>query len=36
MLVDAKGCTLGVMKGPAEWSSEDGRRLIRAALGTGA
>lgn len=35
MLIDAKGCTLGVMKGPAEWSSEDGQRLIRAALGTG-
>ena len=33
MLIDAKGCTLGVMKGPAEWSSEDGKRLIRAALG---
>ncbi|MEH3119749.1 MAG: TlpA disulfide reductase family protein [Methylorubrum populi] len=33
MLVDGKGCTLGVMKGPAEWSSEDGKRLIRAALG---
>ncbi|CAO4176078.1 thiol:disulfide interchange protein TlpA [Methylorubrum extorquens] len=32
MLIDAKGCTLGVMKGPAEWSSEDGKRLIRAAL----
>lgn len=35
MLVDAKGCTLGVMKGPAEWSGEDARRLIRAALGAG-
>ena len=32
MLIDAKGCTLGVMKGPAEWSGEDGRRLIKAAL----
>ena len=32
MLIDAKGCTLGVMKGPAEWSSEDGKRMIRAAL----
>lgn len=32
MLVDARGCTLGVMKGPAEWSGEDGKRLIRAAL----
>lgn len=33
MLIDAKGCTLGVMKGPAEWSSPDGLALIRAALG---
>ena len=32
-LIDAKGCMLGVMKGPAEWSGEDGKRLIRAALG---
>ena len=32
MLIDARGCTLGVMKGPAEWSREDGKRLIRAAL----
>ncbi|CAO4163613.1 thiol:disulfide interchange protein TlpA [Methylorubrum populi] len=36
MLIDGKGCTLGVMKGPAEWSSEDGKTLIRAALGRGA
>ncbi|WP_232631800.1 TlpA family protein disulfide reductase, partial [Methylobacterium sp. Leaf118] len=35
-LIDARGCLLGVMKGPAEWSSQDGQRLIRAALGTGA
>ncbi|MCJ2082725.1 thiol:disulfide interchange protein TlpA [Methylobacterium sp. J-090] len=33
MLVDAKGCTLGVMKGPAEWSSPDAKRLVGAALG---
>ena len=33
MLIDAKGCTIGVMKGPAEWSGPDGQRLIRAALG---
>ncbi|WP_026597454.1 TlpA disulfide reductase family protein [Methylobacterium sp. 77] len=32
MLVSAKGCILGVMKGPADWSSEDAKRLIRAAL----
>ena len=35
-LIDGQGCMLGVMKGPAEWSSEDGKRLIRAALGQGA
>lgn len=34
-LIDAKGCMLGVMKGPAEWSGEEGKRLIRAALGEG-
>lgn len=33
MLIDAHGCTLGVMKGPAEWSGPDGLGLIRAALG---
>jgi thiol-disulfide isomerase/thioredoxin len=33
MLIDAQGCTLGVMKGPAAWSSADGLALIRAALG---
>ncbi|WP_375463571.1 TlpA family protein disulfide reductase [uncultured Methylobacterium sp.] len=33
LLVDPAGCTIGVMKGPAEWSGPDGLRLIRAALG---
>ena len=33
MLIDGAGCALGVMKGPAEWSSPDGLALIRAALG---
>jgi thiol-disulfide isomerase/thioredoxin len=33
MLIDAQGCTIGVMKGPAAWSSPDGLALIRAALG---
>lgn len=33
MLIDAHGCTLGVMKGAAEWSGPDGLALIRAALG---
>jgi thiol-disulfide isomerase/thioredoxin len=35
MLIDAKGCEVGVMKGPAEWASEDGKALIRALIGTG-
>ncbi|MDR7038750.1 MULTISPECIES: thiol:disulfide interchange protein TlpA [Methylobacterium] len=35
LLIDAGGCEIGVMKGPAEWSSEDGKRLIRAVLGGG-
>ncbi|TXN84519.1 TlpA disulfide reductase family protein [Methylobacterium sp. WL8] len=33
LLVDPAGCTIGLMKGPAEWSSPDGLALIRAALG---
>ena len=33
MLIDAEGCTLGVMKGPAEWSGPDAKRLVGAALG---
>lgn len=33
MLIDAQGCTIGVMKGPATWSSPDGLGLIRAVLG---
>jgi hypothetical protein len=36
VLVDAAGCSLGQMNGPAEWDSEEGRRLIEAALGAGA
>jgi thiol-disulfide isomerase/thioredoxin len=33
LLIDAQGCEVGVMKGPAEWSSQDAKRLIRGALG---
>lgn len=33
LLVDPKGCTIGVMKGPADWGGADGKRLIAAALG---
>ncbi|MFD1303360.1 thiol:disulfide interchange protein TlpA [Methylobacterium marchantiae] len=32
MLVNAKGCILGIMKGPADWASEDAKRLIQTAL----
>ncbi|GEP09543.1 thiol:disulfide interchange protein TlpA [Methylobacterium gnaphalii] len=33
MLIDADGCEVGVMKGPAEWASDDGKTLIRALIG---
>jgi thiol-disulfide isomerase/thioredoxin len=32
MLVDPAGCELGTIAGPAEWASEDGIKLIQAAL----
>jgi thiol-disulfide isomerase/thioredoxin len=31
VLVNAKGCALGVMSGPAEWNSDDAKALIAAA-----
>lgn len=31
-LLDRNGCLLGHMNGPAEWDSEEGVRLIEAAL----
>ncbi|MGE7416974.1 thiol:disulfide interchange protein TlpA [Methylobacterium tarhaniae] len=34
-LIDPAGCEIGVMKGPAEWASEDALTLLRAALGRG-
>jgi thiol-disulfide isomerase/thioredoxin len=34
ILLDRNGCTLGHINGPAAWDSEDGRRLIDAAIGT--
>jgi hypothetical protein len=33
LLVDAAGCEIAVMKGPAEWASADALALVRAALG---
>ncbi len=32
VLIDPAGCEIGTMAGPAEWASEDGVRLIAAAL----
>ncbi len=32
ILIDSKGCELGLMAGPAEWDSDDAKRLISAAL----
>jgi hypothetical protein len=32
VLIDRDGCRLGHINGPAEWDSEDGRRLIQAAI----
>ncbi|HTV37942.1 MAG TPA: hypothetical protein VMF12_16035, partial [Xanthobacteraceae bacterium] len=32
LIVDPKGCEIGDMAGPAEWSSDDGVKLISAML----
>lgn len=32
MLIDAAGCELGTMAGPAEWAGEDAVKLVQAAL----
>ncbi len=32
LLVDGKGCEIGNMAGPAEWSSDDGVKLVRAII----
>jgi len=31
LLIDEDGCMLAAMNGPAEWASEDAKRLIAAA-----
>lgn len=36
LLLDANGCSLGHINGPAEWDSQDGRRLVEAAIESGA
>jgi thiol-disulfide isomerase/thioredoxin len=33
LIIDAKGCRLGTMAGPADWASADGLALVKAALG---
>jgi thiol-disulfide isomerase/thioredoxin len=33
LLVDEAGCEIGTIAGPAEWASEDGIKLVSAALG---
>jgi thiol-disulfide isomerase/thioredoxin len=32
LLVDPKGCEIGAMAGPAQWSSDDGVKLVRAII----
>ena len=32
VLIDANGCEIGTLAGPAEWASDDGVALIKAAL----
>jgi thiol-disulfide isomerase/thioredoxin len=36
VLVDAKGCEIATIAGPAEWDSDDAVKLIRAAVGPAA
>jgi thiol-disulfide isomerase/thioredoxin len=33
LIVDPNGCEVGEMAGPAEWSSDDGLKLVRAIIG---
>jgi thiol-disulfide isomerase/thioredoxin len=33
LLIDRNGCEIGNMAGPAEWASEDGIKLVNAAIG---
>ena len=33
LLVDPAGCEIGAMAGPARWASDDGVKLVRAAIG---
>lgn len=33
VLVDARGCEIGALSGPAEWASDDALKLVAAAIG---
>jgi thiol-disulfide isomerase/thioredoxin len=33
LLLDEKGCELGVLQGPATWASEDGHNVVKALIG---
>ncbi len=35
VLVDAKGCELAILQGPAEWNSRDGHKVIDALIAVG-
>ena len=32
LLIDPEGCEVGVLAGPAEWTSEDALKLVRAMI----
>ena len=34
LIVDRAGCEIGTMAGPAEWASDDGIKLVSAAIAT--
>jgi thiol-disulfide isomerase/thioredoxin len=35
LIINREGCEVGYLPGPAEWDTEDGQALIRAAMGSG-
>jgi thiol-disulfide isomerase/thioredoxin len=35
LLIDGKGCRLGIVEGPAEWDSQEAKALVRAAAKAG-
>lgn len=35
LLIDRRGCALGVLNGPAEWASDDAKELVKVAMGEG-